>query len=125
LDWNKTKTIFIVVFAVLNLFLYSLYLNRHTEAQNVQVMWETTIEESLQLDNIKYKQLPTHNEESFYISAEMANFTESQLAKFSNQEFNLVDKTHLFSQLKDPLDIPSKKVDSDFKEFLSDYVIIS
>lgn len=38
LDWNKTKTIFIVVFSILNVFLYSLYVDRVMETQNVQVL---------------------------------------------------------------------------------------
>ena len=123
MDWNKTKTIFIVVFSVLNVFLYSLYINRHTEAQNVQVMWETTIEESLQADNIKYEQLPDYNEEYFYISAEIATFTGDQLKGFKNQEFDIVDPTHLYSKLKVPVSLPNKKENADFKEFLLEYVV--
>lgn len=125
MDWNKTKTIFIIVFSILNLFLYSLYINRYTEAQNVQVMWETTIEESLELDNIKIVQIPVYGEESSYIYAEIAEFEESQLSKLDNQLFNVIDETHLYARFKNPVPLGNAKDDKayDFKEFLSKNVL--
>ncbi|MBO1914844.1 hypothetical protein J4G37_59715, partial [Microvirga sp. 3-52] len=64
MDWNKTKTILIVVFSILNVFLYSLYLDRHNDAQSLKVMGETSIEESLKLDDISYGELPIFTDES-------------------------------------------------------------
>jgi len=125
LDWNKTKTIFIVVFSILNIFLYSLYVNRHTEAENVQLRWETTIEESLQLDNIQYEQLPADNQESSYLYAEVAKFKEAELNKLENQVFNVLDETFLLSRFQTPVEIKKgkEKGDYDFRSFLTKYVL--
>lgn len=125
MDWSKTKTIFIIVFSILNLFLYSLYINRYTEAQNVQVMWETTIEESLELDNIKIVQLPVYGEESSYIYAEIALFEEKKLNKLEDQAINVVDDIHLYARFKNPIPFEHVKDDKtyDFKEFLSKNVL--
>lgn len=123
LDWNKTKTIFIVVFSILNVFLYSLYIDRYTEAQNVQLMGETSIEELLKLDNISYGELPVFNEESSFVSAEIATFSKDELASIKGQEFTLPDKTHLSSILNVPYPIRNAKKEYQFTQFLATHVL--
>ena len=122
LDWNKTKTIFIVVFSILNVFLYSLYLDRYKEAQSVQLVGENSIEESLKLDNISYKELPDYNEESSYASAEVSVFTEESLKSFKDQEFTIVEKTLLTSVVKAKFPIRNTKGDYLFPQFLATHV---
>ena len=80
MDWNKTKTIFIIVFSILNVFLYSLYFNRLTDAQNVQVMGKTSTEDLLKMDNITYGELPPYVNDPSYLSAKLKIFTEEQIA---------------------------------------------
>ena len=53
MDWNKTKTIFIIVFSILNVFLLSLYLGRYNESQQMDKPSDTPISEKLAIDNIK------------------------------------------------------------------------
>ncbi len=123
MDWNKTKTIFIIVFSILNVFLYSLYLNRYTEAQNVQVVGETSIEEALQLDNISYEELPTNYEEASYVLAEVVTFSEEELEQLGKQSFDFVEDSHLISTLKGPFNIRNSKGDYEFTPFLTKYVL--
>ncbi len=123
LDWNKTKTIFLVVFTILNVFLYSLYLDRYKDAQNVQLVGENSIEESLSLDNISYDKLPDYNEESSYASAEVAIFTEKLLEKFEDQEFTIIEESLLNSTLKANFPIRNAKKEYFFKDFLSTHVL--
>lgn len=123
MDWNKTKTIFLVVFTILNVFLYSLYLDRYKDAQNVQLVGENSIEESLSLDNISYDKLPDYNEESSYASAEVAIFTEKLLEKFEDQEFTITEETLLNSTLKAKFPIKNAKKEYFFDNFLSTHVL--
>lgn len=123
MDWNKTKTIFLVVFTILNVFLYSLYLDRYKDAQNVQLVGENSIEESLSLDNISYDKLPVYNEESSYASAEVAIFTEKLLEKFEDQEFTITEETLLNSTLKAKFPIKNAKKEYFFDDFLSTHVL--
>lgn len=123
MDWNKTKTIFIIVFSILNVFLYSLYLDRYKEAQSVQLVGENSIEESLNLDNISYDKLPDYNEESSYASAEVATFTEESLKDFKDQDFIIVENTLLTSNLKGDFPIRNSKGDDLFKQFLATHVL--
>lgn len=122
MDWNKTKTIFIVAFSILNVFLYSLYLDRYTEAQNVQIMGETSIEDLLKLDNISYGDLPNYSAEMSYVSADVSPFTKDELQKFKNQEFVISEETILRAKLKEPFNIKDAKGEYRFLDFLADHV---
>lgn len=123
MDWNKTKTIFIIVFSILNVFLYSLYLNRLTDAQNVQVMGKTSTEDLLAMDNITYSELPPYINDPSYLSAKSKRFTEEQLADLDNQVAMIEDGTRIKSSLNEPVSVMNSKGDYDFTEFLSKNVL--
>src|SRR6056297_2871852 len=55
LDWSKTKSIFIIVFLILDIFLLTLFINKYNESQ-YDFLGETKFEDRLQVDNIKYEQ---------------------------------------------------------------------
>ena len=110
------------MFAILNVFLYSLYLDRYKEVQSVQLAGENSIEENLKLDNISYEELPDYKEESSYASAEVATFTEESLKKFKDQKFTIIDKTLLTSDVKAKFSIRNAKEDDLFKQFLATHV---
>lgn len=80
MDWNKTKTIFIIVFSILNVFLYSLYLDRYTEAEKVEILRnESSSVEELKEDNITYGNLPETVENQPYINARMKEFQRNEV----------------------------------------------
>lgn len=122
MDWSKTKTIFIVIFSILNVFLYSLYVNRQTEAQNVQVAGKLSIEESLAMDNITYDTLPTYKNDSAYVSAKKVLFKQEDVARLPHQIVTIINDTKLTSELKEPLSIRNGKGTYQFTEFLTNYV---
>lgn len=122
LDWNKTKTIFIVAFSILNIFLYSLYLDRYQEAQSLQTMGEVSISDSLKSDGITYGELPEYNAEMSYVTADTAVFTKAELAGFEGQDFIVSEETTLYSMLKDPFKIKVIKGGYQFDEFLQKFV---
>ncbi len=123
MDWNKTKTIFIIVFSILNIFLYYLYLNRVMETESVQVLGKTSIEESLGLDNITFTNLPLVTKDSSYVSAKIVTFTNDQTKKLENQTVEVVNGTHLQSKMDTPVSVRSAKGDSVFTDFLLKYVL--
>lgn len=123
MDWNKSKTIFIIVFSIVNVFLYSLYVDKLTEAQNVQVMGKTPIEELLKMDNVTYDELPPYKNDPSYVSAKSMIFTDEQIDKLENQKIEISDVTLLQSKLNDPVSVLNAKGDFDFTEILSKYVL--
>lgn len=122
LDWNKTKTIFIIVFSILNVFLYSLYINRYTQAQDIQFMGETSIEESLKADNISIAELPNYKKESSYVSADISVFLREDLLNLKNQKFSIIDESHITSKLEKEFKIRNAKGELQFNQFLLTYV---
>ncbi len=92
MDWNRTKSIFIFVFLILNIFLYWLYLDRYNEAQSVEILGEKTIEARLKDDNITYGALPNSNESAAYITGEVHIFKNT--VTDDNQRVSFMDETH-------------------------------
>ncbi|WP_445478906.1 two-component system regulatory protein YycI [Lysinibacillus irui] len=90
MDWNRTKSIFIFVFLILNIFLYSLYVNRYNEAKDIEVPGEKTIEARLKDDNITYGTLPNNIETASYMTAQVHKFTTAEFSN-SNQQINIKD----------------------------------
>ena len=43
MDWSKSKSIFIVVFLILNIFLYTQYVDVYTQSQKVEVLSKKTM----------------------------------------------------------------------------------
>lgn len=69
MDWSRTKSIFIIVFSILNIFLYNLYVKSYTEAENYSVLTESAVDERLAGDRITYPDdLSTEMESEPYIS---------------------------------------------------------
>jgi regulatory protein YycI of two-component signal transduction system YycFG len=81
LDWSKTKTIFIIVFSILNVFLYSLYLDRYTEAEKVEILSNesSSIEDKLKEDNIFFGTLPEKVENEPYVNARLKKFENNEI----------------------------------------------
>lgn len=86
-------------------------------------MGETSIEESLQLDDISYGELPVFADESYYVSAEISAFSEEQLKKLVDQKLTLVDEVHLISKLEVPYPLKNAKGEEQFTQFIAKHVL--
>lgn len=122
MDWNRTQTIFIVVFLVLNIFLSLLYLNKVNEAQSVEVPAEKTIESRLKDDNIHYTVLPNTIESVAYISGQVRTFVKGDFS-FPNQTVKIVNGTDVVSNFVVPKKLRNTNEDASFTEFISHHVV--
>jgi len=122
LDWNKTKTIFIIVFLILNAFLYSLYVSRYNEVQELQVLGETSIEEKLQADNIRFESAPEDTIKESYISGNIRMYTSEDMKLVDNQQFDISGITKLVSTFTKPVPIGNLEVSGALKEFVNTHV---
>ncbi|PID22411.1 hypothetical protein CSV61_06060 [Sporosarcina sp. P3] len=123
MDWNRTKTIFIVVFSILNVFLYWLYLDRQMGVGNMQILGKTSVEETLALENITYEPISFTKKDVSYLSAHIATFSYDKLEELSNQTFEMVEKSLLLSRMKKPVKIRDDQDEYEFDEFLKKYVL--
>ncbi|MFJ3389024.1 MULTISPECIES: two-component system regulatory protein YycI [unclassified Lysinibacillus] len=118
MDWNRTKSIFIFVFLILNIFLYWLYLNRYNEAQSVEILGEKTIEARLKDDNITYGPLPNSNESASYITGKVHNF--KNIVNDDNQRVSFTDETHAHIRVNfiNPVKLRNISDDASFTDFV-------
>jgi len=110
LDWSKTKTIFIIVFSILNVFLYSLYIDRYTEAEQIQPLPESTIDEKLHGDNITYAALPDSSEDKPYVRGESKSFAETDVE--IDGIVNVLDERLLQITYDEPVNLEGDKEDA-------------
>ncbi|MFJ7733092.1 two-component system regulatory protein YycI [Lysinibacillus sp. NPDC097231] len=119
MDWNRTKSIFIFVFLILNIFLYWLYLNRYNEAQSIEIPGEKTIEARLKEDNITYGALPNGNESASYISGKVHKFTQ---ADFTDRNQQFIDGIPARVVFVNPVKLRNINDDTSFTEFIHNNV---
>ena len=105
MDWNKTKTIFIIVFSILNVFLLSLYSNRYSESQLIDKPNNTPIAEKLILDNIKVLEKDNEIKEAAYVSGNVHNFSQEEIEELNNQTVEISISDKLVSTFEKPIKI--------------------
>jgi len=120
-DWSKTKSILIVVFLVLNIFLYSVYLNRHNEAQNVEILGEKTIESRLKEDHITYVALPNLIDTASYISGRVRVFDKGDFL-FPDQNIQIKKGTDITATMNSPVKLRNVDDGGSFTEFVNAHV---
>ncbi|WP_157796313.1 two-component system regulatory protein YycI [Bacillus xiapuensis] len=111
MDWSKTKTIFIAVFLVLDIFLLTMLFNNYNESQ-MTVVKEEPIENKLKTYNIKYGELPDDAGEKPIITAKTKTFSKKDLEEYPDQDMKLErEKTVIDSTLTEPVKLGEKKVE--------------
>ena len=77
MDWNKTKSIFIMVFFVLDIFLLYQFLEKKDNYQ-FEYITEATIEDRLQENEITYNSLPKQKFKEQFLTAQSKIFTDGR-----------------------------------------------
>src|SRR5690625_999101 len=111
MQWNQIKTLFILCFLVLNVYLLYLLLDKQKEADiGVIEREDATLEEQLESENITYGDLPDAEDKEAFLSVKQKKFEKEDkkdLDDFSNQESIILDDNFIISEYKDPIKIPS------------------
>lgn len=111
MQWSQIKTVFILGFLILNVYLLIQFLEKQDQEDlSLLDREESTIEEKLNHENITIKpNLSDEEEREPYLSFRQNNFNEddiSQLASFSNQRAAVINKNFIFSIFEKPVKIP-------------------
>lgn len=118
MDWSKTKTIFIIVFSILNVFLYTVYVNNYNEEQDLEIIGESSLESDLKTANITLNKLPDTIEKTSYMSGKTKQFENKDLEDLpKNQILTIRDNTIVESTLKNPM-----KLEGITKKTLTDFI---
>lgn len=130
-DWSKTKTIFILAFLILDIYLAIEFFELRDKS-DYAVMQEATLEEKLAAEDIKYGDLPEDIGKGFYITAKSKDFTLEEVSKLNDKEQSLVvTNTNIeeesFRSLKmkltKPFPLPDVNLESKVNQFLKENVI--
>lgn len=124
MDWSKTKTIFIIVFMILDIFLLTLFINKYNESQ-YDFLGEAKLEDSLQLENIEYElPLSKEFEKQPYLNAITKAFTEEEIQELKNQSVEIINSTTITSKLEDGDYVLSEKFKpEELNDFISQNVL--
>ncbi|WP_033543229.1 two-component system regulatory protein YycI [Planococcus sp. CAU13] len=120
MDWSRTKSIFIIVFSILNIFLYSLYLERYTEAENYSKLSEPAVDARLEIDNITYPDnLEADPGEEPYISGTRKTFA-TEDAPSENIRAAAVEEDYLLNvAFSEPVSIGDNKSKESLEAFIA------
>jgi len=124
LDWSRIKTIFIIAFLILDLFLLSQLTTKHKTNQ-FELKSNTTLEENLKTDGIVYDELPKEAIRDQYMSANTKIFTEEEIAELKStgmQHVYTEDGTVIHAKLTTPIVIDEKQDSSELIHFIGENI---
>jgi regulatory protein YycI of two-component signal transduction system YycFG len=121
-DWSKTKTIFIITFLILDLFLAFQFIEKRNRSE-LDVISESSIEEQLEAEEITYEELPKEAKEGTYISGKPKFFSAEDVLKMKGQVVNIDSPALLQSKLNEPIKLTESNLTTKVQQFLNDFVL--
>ncbi|WP_456277216.1 two-component system regulatory protein YycI [Bacillus sp. AK128] len=104
MNWSRIKTIFIIVFLVLDLFLLSQFVEKRNSNQ-LGLLAEATLEEQLLENDISYPTLPNDPIKETYITGSNRTFTEEDTLTLKGQLTQIMNMTKIYSRFEKPIPI--------------------
>lgn len=127
MDWSKIKTIFILTFLVLDIYLMYEFFKLKSLSQ-YEFLTETSFEKRLKADEIEYVELPKVYQKDMYLSAKPKNFNNEGLEELANtklkgQDIEVKDGTILESVLDKPYELSDKIDSTEVNSFIKSHVL--
>lgn len=122
MDWSKIKTIFIISFLFLDIYLmYQFLLLR--DANKYKFLSEVSLEDNLKTNEIDFVELPKEIVKDQYLSAKPKEFGKDELALLKEQTITIVDGTLIQSVLSNPVPLSVNFDPLEAQSFLQSYVL--
>lgn len=123
MDWSKIKTIFILTFLVLDIYLLYEFL-KIRDANKYEFITETSFEEKLESNRITYIELPKSVIKDAFVSAKPKKFyKEEVLIKLKGQSISISDDTILDAVLSEPVRVSEEAKPSEINTFVKNKVL--
>src|SRR5699024_2380642 len=128
MHWGQIKTLLILSFFVLDVYLFMQFMDKKEEA-DIAILEEqtSTIEDQLKSEDISVENLPKEDDEETYISVKQENFEEDDLEDESleNKQDPTIYKYNLIaSKLDKPIKIKENASTDTLTEILEETVFI-
>lgn len=111
MQWSQIKTLFILFFLVLDVFLFIQFLEKQDKKDlGTLERQDSTIEEQLETEGIEIGELPEEKLEESYINVGQKTFTEEELAllgKYDNQQVETINNNLIISRFDEPIPLPN------------------
>jgi len=126
-DWSKIKTIFILTFLVLDIYLmYEFF--KVKDSSQYEYVTETSFEKRLIADEIQFGELPKNHLKDMYLSAKPKNFNsevseELKVSILKGQKVKVNDGTVLESVLDEPYEVGEKGDLAELNTFIKNNVL--
>lgn len=110
MQWSQIKTLFILSFLILNIYLLIQFMSK-LEEENYGILEydDSSIEQKLEEENIVINSLPSGQEQEPFISVRQRIFSKEDIEKFKahkNQEISIVNNNFIVSLFDEPVAIP-------------------
>lgn len=124
MDWSKIKTIFIITFLILDVYLLFQFM-KIRDANKYEMITETSFDDKLKADEIKLEiELPKDPIKNQYLSAKPRTFTKGDLAKLKGQSASLKEPgTTLMVNLEKPVQLDDKFEPAKLATFLKENIL--
>lgn len=124
MDWSKIKTIFILAFLILDVYLLYEFIKLR-DSNQYELIPETSIENKLKAQEIEYAVLPKNVKEEKYLSAKPMVFSEEELKanKLNGQRILTGEGTTLEAVLEDPVFIGEKADQGKLSSLVKNHVL--
>ncbi|CAN2249417.1 two-component system regulatory protein YycI [Bacillus vallismortis] len=125
MEWNKTKSIFIVAFLILDIFLgYQFFQKWQSTSKDYEVI-KNDVEHDMKADHITYEGLNKEATEGYRITANQKAFTKDEIEALKDQK-PLMDMpsddrkvTTLKMKFTNPIALSKKKIEDDAEALVS------
>ncbi|KHF40088.1 two-component system regulatory protein YycI [Halalkalibacter okhensis] len=122
MDWSRTKTIFIITFFLLNIFLSWQLVETHNMNQ-ISMITEATIQEVLRENNVKIEvDLPEEESTGVLVVGKHLDLSPEEILASEEQEAELIDEHTIVAELKEPFPLTREDFSNELGTFLSTYV---
>ncbi|MGM8366772.1 two-component system regulatory protein YycI [Virgibacillus sp. W0181] len=121
MQWGQIKTLFILCFLILDVYLLILYLDKQEQADlGILEQQDTTIEEQLEDDSIKVGPLPDEEYEENFISVKPKIFTEEESKALDSlkDQNSMFNQNFILSQYEKPKKIPETGTETDIEKVI-------
>ncbi|WP_010531302.1 two-component system regulatory protein YycI [Lentibacillus jeotgali] len=117
MQWKQIKTLFILCFLILDIYLLLMLLDKQNDAEFAMPdTSSSTFEEQLEAEDITINaDLPSGNVSASYLRLNQKTFTDEELAFFENkdnQQAEVINENFILSRFENPVSIP-ESADSD------------
>lgn len=129
MQWSQIKTLLILSFLVLNIYLLIQFLEKREQADiGILEYQQSSIEEQLKSESIELGELPKEQYEESYISVKPKLFTESDLHslnKFKKQDAIVLNKSLIVSHLEKPIAVSKKSNRKELEKLLENTILFA